>query len=68
MEVTRIADLPPELYEVAQLNRIELYFVNAFTKILGALSNGRGGAISYQLSVITGTRSAVRAPLIADSR
>jgi hypothetical protein len=46
MEVTRIADLPPELYEVAQLNRIELYFVNAFTKIQGALSNGRGGAIS----------------------
>jgi hypothetical protein len=44
MEVTRIADLPPELYEVAQLNRIALYFVNAFTKIQEPLPNGSGAA------------------------
>jgi hypothetical protein len=33
MEVTRIADLPPKLYEVAEYNLDESDFVNAFTKI-----------------------------------
>jgi hypothetical protein len=42
MEVTRIADLPPELYEMAQSTRIELYFVNSFTKIQKAFPNGSG--------------------------
>jgi hypothetical protein len=43
MEVTRIADLPPKLYEVAEYNPDEkLDFVNAFTKIQGPSSNGSG--------------------------
>jgi hypothetical protein len=42
MEVTRIADLPPKLHEVAQYNLVELDFVNAFTKIQGASSKGSG--------------------------
>jgi hypothetical protein len=44
MEVTRIAVLPPKLYEVAEYNLVELDFVNAFTKIQGAPSNGSGVA------------------------
>jgi hypothetical protein len=42
MEVTRIVDLPPKLYEVAEYNLVELDFVNAFTKIQDAPSNGSG--------------------------
>jgi hypothetical protein len=44
MEVIRIADLPPKLYEVAEYDVVELDFVNAFTKIQGASSNGSGVA------------------------
>jgi hypothetical protein len=64
MEVTRIADLPPELYEMAQLNRIELYFVNAFTKIDGTVPNGSGR--SYQLSEVRVRPRSVR-PCTFDS-
>jgi hypothetical protein len=44
MEVTRIVDLPPKLYEVAEYDLVERDFVNAFTKIQVASSNGSGAA------------------------
>jgi hypothetical protein len=44
MEVTRIADLPPVLMKIAEYNSDELDFVNAFTKIQGASSNGSGAS------------------------
>jgi hypothetical protein len=44
MEVMRIADPPPKLYEVAEYSLVKLDFVNAFTKIQGASSNGSGVA------------------------
>jgi len=53
MEVTRIADLPPKLYEVAEYNLVELDFVNAFTKIQGAPSNGSGWPATAPESMIT---------------
>jgi hypothetical protein len=46
MEVKRIADLPPKLYEVAQYNLDKPDFVNAFTKIQSPSSNGSGVVIA----------------------
>jgi hypothetical protein len=59
MEVTRIADLPPKLYEVAEYNPDEPDFVNAFTKIGETVPDG-SGTIGYQLSAIGGARPEFR--------
>jgi hypothetical protein len=42
MEVTRIADLPPKLIEVAG-NPVDPDFVNAFTKIQDPFPKGSAG-------------------------